>query len=211
MVNIYLYGLQRSGTNTLEEFLKLNYNIQLSNTNCTDRSSYKHKHLRIYNNKKYIPVDQYYNNYIINNLNDLDNLLQTDNNKYIVIIKDIFSWCVSINKWAIKCNWKYKNKMDYVNDYINYINKWNEIKNERVLIIYYEEYLDLLFNNNTDILIKINNFLKLNKTMINIQFPEKVNFSDKFDNNYKNYYKNKLYMNEYTEEEKEYIFKIIQT
>ena len=64
-MSIYLYGLQRSGTNVINTFLVNNFNIKFSNDE-NNRQSIKHKHFRIYDNNSYIPETdkskQYYNN-----------------------------------------------------------------------------------------------------------------------------------------------------
>lgn len=201
MSKIYLYGLQRSGTNAVADFLKINYNITLSNFG--GRNSVGNKHCRIYDNKKFIPSpEQFYNSFVINSLEDLDKLLDDNENtnKYIVIFKDIFSWLPSISQWAKSCKWKSNDKMDFVEDYLNFIDKWKKIKNDRVLFINYNEYLDLINNTNDNIIKKIEYFLdtKNEKELI---IPNKVPQSKEFTIDKMNYYKNKEYMNFYRENE----------
>lgn len=202
-MSIYLYGLQRSGTNVINTFLVNNFNINFSNDE-NNRQSIKHKHFRIYNNKNYIPKTdkpkQYYNNIIINKLENLDVKLDNKKNKYIIVYKDIYSWLPSIEKWAKMCKWKSNTKLDFVNDYCEYISKWNELKNERVLFIKYEEYLDCLVNKNNNLINKIEIFLKV-KRPNKIVFPKNVNCSKTFTLNRFNYYKNKEYIKEYTKNE----------
>lgn len=201
MSKIYLYGLQRSGTNAVADFLKINYNITLSNFG--GRNSAGNKHCRIYDDKKFIPSpEQFYNSFVINSLEDLDKLLDDNENtnKYIVIFKDIFSWLPSISQWAKSCKWKSNDKMDFVEDYLNFIDKWEKIKNDRVLFINYNEYLDLINNTNDNIIKKIEYFLdtKNEKELI---IPNKVPQSKEFTIDKMNYYNNKEYMNFYTENE----------
>ena len=100
---IYLYGLQRSGTNVLTEFLEKNYGIKIEKK-YKDRCDPRHKHFRIYDNKNLAP-DGFNNTHIVNSINELDMLLgDTKNtNKYIVIYKSIYSWLPSIKKWAAIC------------------------------------------------------------------------------------------------------------
>ena len=134
MSKIYLYGLQRSGTNALKNFLQLNYDIILSNSG--GRNSIANKHCRIYDNKNFIPSpEQYFNTFVINNLEDLDKLLHDNEktNKYIVIYKDIFSWLPSISVWAKNCKWEKSDKMDFIEDYLNFIDK--NSKNPEYLLI----------------------------------------------------------------------------
>jgi hypothetical protein len=201
MPKTYLYGLQRSGTNALVNFLKLNYDITLSNSG--GRNSISHKHCRIYDNKNFIPSpEEYSNTFLINSIQDMDKLLDNNenSNKYIVIYKDIFSWLPSISEWAKKCNWKNSDKMDFIDDYLNFIDKWNTIKNERVLLISYNEYLDLVVNTNNNVIKKLEDFLEI-KNEKELVIPTKVPQSKEFTVNKINYYKNKEYMDFYTENE----------
>lgn len=202
-MSIYLYGLQRSGTNVINNFLINNFKIKFNNDE-NNRNSIKHKHFRIYNNKSYIPETdkpkQYYNNIIIKSLENLDEKINNKKNKYIIVYKDIYSWLPSIERWAKMCKWKSNTKIDFVNDYCEYISKWNELKNERVLFIKYEEYLDCLVNKNNNLINKIEDFLQV-KRPNKLIFPKNVNCSKTFTINRYNYYKNKEYMKEYTENE----------
>jgi hypothetical protein len=206
MEKYYLYGLQRSGTNVIQSFLLDNYNIEFSN-NC-DKSCCAHKHFRIYDNKNFIPItnvpNQYHNEYYINNLRDLDELLGDDNhtNKYIIVYKDIFSWLPSICKWARSNKWVYTEKKDFINDYLYFLKKWYKIRNNRVLFISYEEYLNFYLNKNQSFVTKLNKFFKVHKDHNDIQkFYDKVTCSPSFDKTKLLYYIDKEYMKKYTEHE----------
>lgn len=194
-MSIYLYGLQRSGTNVLTTWLQNNFNIKIKNIQEPNRKSINHKHSRIYDQKQSIPIDQYYNNHKINSITDLDKLLH-GKHKYIVIIKDIYEWLPSILRWAKKCNWPLTNKLDYVEDYMFFLQKWLSIKNDRVLIIYYKDFLI----QNQEFINNISKFLNkpVNSQIIN---KSKVTLSTNFNNNRKKYYLNKLYLKEYTKDE----------
>lgn len=83
--------------------------------------------------------NQFNNQYIIKSLEELDNLLGDLNhaNRYIIVYKNIFSWLPSIEKWANKSKWKTNSKMEFVEDYLNFIKKWYSIKTDRVFFIEY--------------------------------------------------------------------------
>ena len=202
-MSIYLYGLQRSGTNVINTFLVNNFNIKFNNDD-NNRNSIIHKHFRIYNNKNNIPETdkpkQYYNNIIINTLEELDEKINKKKNKYIIVYKNIYSWLPSIEKWGKMCNWKSNNKLNFINDYCEYISKWKEISNKRVLFIKYEDYLDCLVNKNNILIKRTEDFLQI-KRPNKIIFPQNVNCSSTFTLKKYNYYKNKEYMKEYTKEE----------
>jgi hypothetical protein len=132
----------------------------------------------------------------------LDTYLNNNNqNKYIIVYKDIFSWLVSIEKWAIKCNWKQNKKMQFIEDYLQFIKKWIEIKNNRVLFISYHEYLDFIITKNKNFELKLCNFLQNNGNPNKIYKFQKVNCSSDFNQNNYLYYINKVYMNSYTDKE----------
>lgn len=202
-MSYFLYGLQRSGTNVIQTFLETNFNISFMNNG--DRQSQYHKHFRIYDNKNLIPqtdkINQYKNQYIVNSLEELDKLLGDLNqtNRYIIVYKNIFSWLPSIEKWAKECKWKTNSKIEFIEDYLNFINKWNSIKNDRVFFIKYEDFLNIS-DNNRSLVNKLSVFL--NKKPIKIIYSfNKVNCSKEFTLNRKKYYINHEYMNLYTKEE----------
>jgi len=201
-MNFYLYGLQRSGTNVIQRFLEENFDISFMNRE--DRQSPYHKHFRLYDNKNIIPKtdvkNQYKNSHVIGSLEELDKLLgdMDKKNRYIVVYKNIFSWLPSIEKWAKKCKWKTNSKMEFVEDYLNFIQKWYSIKNERVFFINHEDYLNLSVDNSP--VDKLAIFLGKNPKKIKYSF-DKVNHSEKFTASRKKYYINHEYMNLFSEEE----------
>ena len=217
----YLYGLQRSGTNLIRKFIETNFNISFKHTNtakvhkkgtykdCPRRQTPFHKHFRIYDNKDIIPQtnqpNQYKNQYIINSLEEFDKLLGDLNhtNKYVIVYKNIFSWLPSIEKWAKGCKWKTNSKMEFVEDYLNFIKKWYSIKNDRVFFINYEDLLNMSDDNNS-LVNKLSVFLNKKPEKITYFF-EKVNRSSKFTISQKKYYINQEYMSLYSKEELETI------
>lgn len=203
-MSYYIYGLQRSGTNVMQKFLETNFNISFMNNG--DRQSPCHKHFRIYDDKDIIPqtdkTNQYNNQYIINSLEELDILLKDFNhtNRYIIVYKNIFSWLPSIEKWAKGCKWKTNSKMEFVEDYLNFIKKWYSIKNDRVFFIKYEDFLNI-----SDSLVnKLSLFLNKKQKQIIYSF-DKVDCSRKFTTSQKKYYIDHEYMSLYSKEELEKI------
>ena len=243
----YLYGLQRSGTNVIETFLKKTYNIPFSNKG--NRGEIGHKHFRIYNNKKKIPSciqHQYNNNIIINNYEDLVNKItnKVDSNsklnnleknventeensvedtveknvKIFVVIKDIFSWLISIKKWADQCKWNPYKQKEFIEEYALYVKKWIELEKTttNICIIYYEDYINFIKNQkcmksqNDNFIIKLNTFLDQNIPLkINSEI-KKVDCSDEFNKESMDYYYYKKYMNMYSTQEINKIEKFLQ-
>jgi hypothetical protein len=205
-MNYYLYGLQRSGTNVIKTFLMQTYNIRFNNTG--DRGEIGHKHFRIYDDKTKIPTciqQQYGNNIIINKNDDLIKLLKEDVNnvKIVVVIKDIFSWLISIEKWGEKCKWSPFIKDEFLNEYKLYTEKWYQLskENPNICIIHYDEYINFIKNKNTDFITKLNYFFNKNITISDIKEIKKVDCSTTFTNDSIDYYYYKRYMDNYTTNE----------
>lgn len=198
---IYLYGLQRSGTNVINDFLEINYGVKVVK-NYKDRLNPAHKHFRIYDNKALAPIG-FSNTLVVNTIEDLDKLLndKAHTNKYIVISKDIYSWLPSIKKWANRCKWPNTNTQFFLDDYFAFTEKWNSLTHERILFITYEDYLNLTLGENNDLVTRIETFLNVTKKKPTLIFPKEVSLSEKFSPKHLNYYKNKEYMNLLTDEE----------
>jgi len=198
---IYIYGLQRSGTNVINDFLEINYGVKVVK-NYKDRLNPAHKHFRIYDNKQLAPVD-FVNNHTINSIEELDTLLndKTHTNKYIVIFKNVYSWLPSIKKWATRCKWPNTSTKFFLDDYFAFTDKWNSLIHERVLFIAYDDYLNLTLGENNELISNIEIFLNVTKKKPNLIFPKEVSLSEKFSPKHLNYYKNKEYMNLFSDEE----------
>jgi len=69
-----------------------------------------------------------------------------------------------------------------------------------MLLINYNEYLDLVVNTNNNVIKKLEDFLEI-KNEKELVIPTKVPQSKEFTVNKINYYKNKEYMDFYTENE----------
>jgi len=115
--------------------------------------------------------------------------------KYIVVIKDIYSWLISIQSWAKKCQWDtVKDEIVndiFIDDYISFYNKWLQFKRESDNIIFIR-YGDLLRDNVGPTL-----SIFLQKEYILRKLQSKVPQSTKFTKI--EYYLNKEYMKKYTE------------
>ena len=117
------------------------------------------------------------------------------NLRIIVIRKDIYQWLTSIRRWAEKCNWEKKDKMDYIDDYIHFYKKWESFKSSKILFV---DYISLLKNNRET----INDIEKFTgKKCLNVKVANKLKCSDEFNLSKMKYYTEKKYMEEFTEEE----------
>lgn len=98
-LKIHHFGLQRSGTNLLAKKLQI-MDCMVLNAIDPERSSIKHKHFRIQNNKNTISNKLYYNQEYIYNLNDLVERLYTSKDFFFVgVYKDPFAWIESMCRW----------------------------------------------------------------------------------------------------------------
>ena len=90
--------------------------------------------------------------------------------------------------------------MEFIDDYFEFMDKWNAIKNDRVLFIAYSDYLYAITHQNNDSLInRIEHFIN-KKRKSKLMIPNRVKCSDTFTNERYNYYINKEYMRQYTKE-----------
>ena len=175
------HGLQRNGTNFLLLVLK-KYGLFVINEIDPSRNKPQHKHCRWYSKKSKIPLvisKQYSNNYLVNNIFELNKLAKyPKNTKHIVIYKSKNNAIVSILNWGIKCKWfrskkdalsNLKNFMDDYEEYLKFWKKMKKINPEHVELIQYEK-----LNNQTKIIsFSLNNLgLKIKKINENLSFNE---------------------------------------
>ena len=116
--NIALHGIQRSGTNYINQYL-LRLGVYVINykglKDCT------HKHFRWYSNKHNIPsVKKIMDGEDIltaDSLEQLNKICKYPNNMHhLVVIKNREKWIISILNWGIKCEW-----FDSVEDAITHV------------------------------------------------------------------------------------------
>ena len=104
MKKLLLYGLQRSGTNFVEQLIARNFNVTFLNSN-EHRDAPIQKHFRLYDDKSVITPPAYGNDYQFRNFEEFEAVLPEPADGYVVISKDPYSWTLSYQKWAKKCNW----------------------------------------------------------------------------------------------------------
>jgi hypothetical protein len=193
------YGLQRSGTNYLETLLKKKYQVRFLNSN-KDRRSPLQKHFRLYDNKDIIPEPQYRNNIEIRYFDDFEHRLKVVPDYYLIISKDPYSWYLSYNNWAKKCNWP-DVAHHYIMEYNLFYGKWLEFSRQTNKVIFVR-YVDLIGNTNEKINdlassmgLRSKSFGWLTSSSIG-----KVNQSGQFTDDRITYYLKEKYLECYTEE-----------
>lgn len=141
--NILLFGLQRSGTNFLEQLLIKNFKIHILN-DYHNRKSPLQKHFRIYDQKDIIPEYQYKNDLRLKSFEQFLKVTQLDNKLDCVLIisKNPYNWLISYKEWAVKCNWPAVNH-NYLEEYNLFYRKWIEFskEDERIQFVKYENLL----------------------------------------------------------------------
>ena len=137
------YGLQRSGTNFLESLLVKNFDIKIHSLR-KEREHPLQKHFRLYDDKSKIPESKYLNNYNFKTYDDFKKSwgLNTEINGVIVISKDPYSWLLSYEKWAKKCNWP-NPSYQYIEEYNLFLDKWRVFAQQSNDILFIR-YIDLL-------------------------------------------------------------------
>jgi len=108
------------------------------------RAHPSHKHFRLYRDKSLIPEPAYYNKLTFETFEEYYRALglKKDLSGILVISKDPYSWYLSYQKWAEKCNWP-EPEHHYVEEYIQFYRKWNEFRkhDDRIHFI---RYMDLI-------------------------------------------------------------------
>jgi len=190
------YGLQRSGTNFLESLLRKKYRVRFLNSD-RDRSSPLQKHFRLYDDKKIIPEPQYLNELTIPDFAHFEGLLETRPDYYIVISKDPYSWLLSYNNWARKCNWPAV-PHHYIEEYNLFYGKWLEFSRQTRKIVFVR-YIDLLQDAESE-LNRLESLMGLSKGFF-YKFRSnvigKVSQTGKFSTDRRDYYLDEKYLERY--------------
>jgi hypothetical protein len=147
------HGLQRSGTNYLNESL-WKCGIKPINSFDQQRASTRHKHFRWYSDKSIIPHflrDLYDNTNVVDSLEQLNDLARYPKNTlHLVIQKERVSWLASILNWGLKCNWfsdkeiALSSLLILLGDYEHYYSFWSDLADKhpnQVVIIQFEQLL----------------------------------------------------------------------
>lgn len=197
------YGLQRSGTNFLEQCLKQNYRISFLNGNKDKwtRSSPLHKHFRLYNDKDIISDNKYQNKLTVNDFEEFEQSIEVVPDFYLIISKDPYSWLLSYKDWAKKCNYPDVH-YHYIVEYNLFYGKWLEFsqKTERIVFI---RYIDLIEDTNA-VLNQVEARMKLKKNLLSrlfLKIPNKVSQSSRFKDDKRTYYMKEKYLKKYSNED----------
>lgn len=199
-MNLLHYGLQRSGTNFIEKLLKKKYRVRFLNSD-KDRSSPLQKHFRLYDNKDIIPGPLYRNDLKIPDFENFERLLEVAPDYYLVVSKDPYSWLLSYNNWAKKCNWPIVSH-HYIEEYNLFYGKWLEFSQQTGKIIFIR-YVDLLQDTNKE-LSRLESRIDLRKGIFS-QFRSnvigKVSQTGRFSNDRRSYYLSEKYLERYNNED----------
>lgn len=191
------YGLQRSGTNFFESIINQNYKVKFLNDN-SNRSHPLQKHFRLYDNKELIPEPQYKNDLRFSSFDEYEDSLGLKRpiQGIIIVSKDPYSWFLSYNKWAKKCNWP-PHSYNYIEEYNEFYGKWLDFRSQDPRILFVK-YLDILINTQ-DILklleSKYNLELRFARRLLGRKFTlQKVSQSKQFSAQRMFYYQKKRYL-----------------
>ncbi|GAB5539554.1 MAG: hypothetical protein Salg2KO_16570 [Salibacteraceae bacterium] len=104
--SLMIYGLERSGTNFTEATILENFKeVQFWNEHYPDCLP-THKHFRVYDEKHFIPITQFLNNFSFPDFNSFDTRIQALTGKsdlgYVVVVKNPYAWYQSFMKLATK-------------------------------------------------------------------------------------------------------------
>ncbi|MGB5819501.1 MAG: sulfotransferase domain-containing protein [Saonia sp.] len=211
--NLLHYGLQRSGTNYLENLLKKNFQVNILNSN-EDRAHPLQKHFRLYDEKNLIPEPQYDNNLFFSHFWEYLESLEIEQriDGIIIISKDPYSWFLSYMNWRANCDWP-EAEHHYAQEYNLFYKKWLSFS-EQDDRIHFVRYVDLLSNPSDELkIIKKKYKLSLNLITklggVKSSF-KKVAHSKSFSNKRVDYYLNKGFLSDYDNDSLEKINKIVE-
>lgn len=199
------YGLQRSGTNFIESLIKKNFKAQIINRKSRNLPRHQplQKHFRLYDDKTKIPEPKYLNDHLYQSFDEFESSLglKSPVDGIIIISKDPYSWLLSYEKWATKCQWP-DSDYNYIEEYVLFLNKWKQFSEESEKI-HFIKYSNLLTEPEI-IMDEIQSKFQIKKKFRffkkSITEIKKVNVSDAFTNQHKSYYVEKKYLNLYSPE-----------
>lgn len=147
--NFLLYGMQRTGSNYVEELVKKNFTDVSFLRNEYSRALPTHKHFRLYEEKHLIPQNKYMNSFKYDSHAQFDDhvseIVNKKNINYLVVVKNPYSWYLSYKRHAKKFKYNYyKNSVcpHFILEYNAFYSKWLEFSEEvrdRIMIVRYED------------------------------------------------------------------------
>lgn len=201
-MNILIYGLQRSGTNLLEQILiKYFNNVHILNNN-QEAKNPLHKHFRPHS--FYTKIHSLYRHkFSIDSFDSFVSYLPIIPDHYIIVSKDPYSWFLSYSNWA-KNNPKQYHAVDFhfSEEYELFYSNWIHFSSGQSNI-HYIKYIDLLNDPNNTIKQIAD---KISVQIIEpIKLPSKVPYSNNFTEDKIIFYKDKLYLNYISDYDKQII------
>lgn len=214
--SIHLFGLQRSGTNAVEDFLAVNYEVAVQPGITDDRTSPHHKHFRLYADRSRLPDPKYKSSARSPaTLAELDDLLGVPHtHKYVVVVKNARAWLVSIRRWARLNRWRFQDDQTLITDYARYVRKWAQLRKTapaRVFVVDYEEFIRDANKPQSNINKRLQAFLGVEEPPEEMVMASKVAESDLFTKDRRDYYLKERYMNELTRVDIQLIESIMAT
>lgn len=202
-----IYGMQRTGSNYMQQILLNNFkNIRFFNNDLA-RCLPTHKHFRLYDEKSIIPSVMYYNSFTYKSFKDfkehVEEIAEREINSFVVSVKDPYSWYVSYKKHAKKNKYVFVKRAvnsHYIIDYNLFYRKWFEFSREapdKVLLIKYEDLIDDLEAS----LQQIGANLQLERSSDLAVNPGKVPMSKTFTSGRASFYKDNEYLKLITDHE----------
>jgi len=195
------YGLNRSGTNYLKEFLSRDFHLSFENREDA-RNHPLHKHFRLYEKKELIGRPNFKNELIIPTFKEFEKIVSDDIQVdiYVVISKDPYSWNLSYSRWGTKNNWE-SSPHPYILEYNEFYKKWYDfsLQSEKIMLI---KYIDLL-RSPEKIRTKFSNQFKIKarKDTASRDRIKKVPMSRRFSSSRLNYYLEEKYLDAYSQQE----------
>ena len=212
---LYFAGIQRSATNYFQQLVEKNLAEYTPVNDKYARCLPLHKHFRLHDHKFLIPEPKYYNTFHYPDFNSfhehVKELSGREANKYLVTVKNPYSWYLSYDRFARKNDF-YRSRKDlnshFVFDYLHYYEKWADFSQEapdKVKIIRYED----LIHDLSSAMNEVAEFTGLPPVFPAYENVEKVSMSRRFNASRLKYYKNQTYRELLPERDKKVINQIL--
>lgn len=206
-----IYGMQRSGSNYIQQVVLQNFqNVRFYNDPYA-RSLPTHKHFRLYEEKSAIPDFRFYNTFTYKGFRDfkghVEQIVGREINIFIVNIKGPYSWYLSFMKHAGRNKYTLSRtslNSHFIIDYNLFYRRWFDFSREapgEVMMVKYEDFL----GDFTTAIERMQERLNLSRSSESISNPGKVPMSKKFTAGRAAYYKEKKYLDLISDEDKSVI------
>lgn len=212
---LYFAGIQRSATNYFEQLVRKNFEGFSDVNDGYARCLPLHKHFRLHDNKFLIPEPKYYNAFYYPDFNTFKDHVEELGgqavDKFLVTIKNPYSWYLSYDRFARKNNFLHSRKdinSHFIFDYRYYYEKWLAFSKEAPETVKLFRYEDMIRDLNRT-MTRVSDFTGLQAVVDEYENVKKVSMSRRFNTSRLSYYQNETYKELISQKDKDIINQIL--